>query len=587
VVLTFEPGPEFKKGGGRPSTTAALLARLPESKLPLLFVVLAGLALVIPGLVIPAFTRVFIDDYLVHHYTTWIKPLLLGMGITAVARFWLTRLQQRYLVRLETMLSITMSEQFFRHVLRLPIAYFSQRYAGDISSRVSLNDRVAALLSGQLATTVLNLITVVFYAALMFYYDPLLTVIGIAIALVNVAALRYFARMRKDESRRLSVEQAKLVGTSVRGLQSIETLKAMGGESDFFAKWAGYQAKVVNAQQGLGFKTKLLGSFPPLLTALNSAAILGIGSVRVMNGQMTIGLLVAFQSLMASFTEPVNQLVSLGSTLQEMEADLTKLDDVLANPADSPAAVASDPAIPRKLDGLVELRNVTFGYSRLEPPLIENFNLTIPPGQRVALVGASGSGKSTVSRIVCGLFQPWEGEVLFDRERHDAIPRETLTNSLALVDQDIFLFEGSIRDNLTLWDSTVAETSIIEAGKDACIHDDLTVRSGGYDARVEEGGRNFSGGQRQRLEIARALVGDPTVLVLDEATSALDPRTEKAVDQNVRRRGCTVLVIAHRLSTIRDCDEIIVLDRGKVVQRGTHEQMRSVDGPYSRLIAME
>ncbi len=523
--------------------------------------ILAGLALVIPGLVIPVFTKIFIDDFLVHRYESWIKPLLIGMTLTAVLRFLLTYIQQHYLVRLETKLSVTMSGRFLWHVLRLPVGYFAQRFAGEISNRVALNDRVASLLSGQLATTALNLITVTFYAALMFYYDVSLTLIGMAVALLNVVALRYFARMRKDESQRLSIERGKLIGNSIRGLQSIETLKATGSESDFFAKWAGYQAKVINAQQELGLKTKLLASVPPLLTALNTAAILGIGSLRVMQGSMTVGLLVAFQSLMASFTEPVNQLVSLGSTLQEVEADLKKLDDVLINPPDPQTESAGTGNA--KLAGTVELRNVTFGYSRLEPPLIENLNLKINPGKRVALVGGSGSGKSTVSRLVSGLFEPWQGEILFDGQPRQAIPRPTLNNSVALVDQEIFLFEGTIRDNFTLWDSTVPEGSVTQAAMDACIHDDIVGRIGAYDARVEEGGRNFSGGQRQRLEIARALVGEPSILVLDEASSALDPKTEMIVDQNIRRRGCTCLVVAHRLSTIRDCDEIIVLERGQ------------------------
>ena len=587
VVLTFERGPEFKKGGQRPGMWPALRKRLAGSELALMFAVLTGLFLVIPGLVIPVFTRLFVDDILLGGMTDWLRPLLLGMAITAVARALLTWLQQHALLRLQTKLAIATSSRFFWHVLRLPMEFYYQRFPGEIGSRVQINDTVAALLSGQMATTVISMVTVVFYALVMLAYDVVLTAVGISFAIINVLALQYVSRRRIDETQRLMRARGQVVGVSMGGLQMMEDIKATGSESDFFTDWSGRYAKSVNAEQALGTYSTYLMAVPPLLNGLNTAAILAVGGLRVMDGYLTVGMLVAFQSLMSSFTAPVNQLVNLGSTLQNMNGDMTRLDDVLRYKTDP--HVSDDEDSPGagnvvQLVGHVELRNITFGYSRLDPPLIKDFNLTIKPGERVAVVGGSGSGKSTISKLVAGLYEPWEGEILFDGKTRGETPRGVLNNSVGFVDQDIFMFGGTIRDNFTLWDSTVPEASVVAAGRDACIHDDIVVRRDGYDGLTEEAGSNFSGGQRQRMEIARALVTNPTVLVLDEATSALDSNTEKLIDDALRRRGCTCLIVAHRLSTIRDADEIIVMERGEVVQRGTHESLKSIEGHYARLI---
>lgn len=586
VVLTFEPGPEFTKGGQRPGLWSSLGPRLAGAEAALAFAVLTGLFLVIPGLVIPVFTRVFVDDILIAGMDDWLLPLVAGMTLAAVARGALTALQQRSLLLLQTRLALGTSSRFFWHVLRLPMQFYYQRFAGDISSRVQINDRVARLLSGDLASTAISLVTIVFYAAVMLAYDVVLTLVGVGFVVINVLALRYVSRQRVDENKKLMGARAQVTGVAMGALQMMEDLKATGAESDFFADWSGRYAKSVNAEQKLGAYSAYLMVVPPLLATLNTAAILAVGGLRVMDGHMSVGMLVAFQSLMASFTGPVQQLVNLGSTLQEVQGDMSRLDDVLRYPVDPGVHDEEGEAgSVVRLVGQVELRNVTFGYSRLEPPLIKDFNLTVRPGERVALVGGSGSGKSTVSKLIAGLFEPWEGEVLFDgRPRRDT-PRAVLNNSLGFVDQDIFLFGGTIRENLTVWDGTVSEASVVLAGRDACIHDDIVVRRDGYDAVVAEAGANFSGGQRQRLEIARALATHPTILVLDEATSALDPNTEKAIDDHLRRRGCTCIIVAHRLSTIRDADEILVLERGTVVQRGTHDELKHLDGPYARLIA--
>lgn len=589
VVLCLEPGPDFKKGGDKPSFWTCLRPRLKGYEWPVAFVVLTGLFLVIPGLVVPAFTRVFIDEVLVGQKADWVKPLLLGLGITTAVSMLLTWLQQYYLLRFETKLALTTSLKFFRHVLHLPVEFFSQRFGGEIGSRVAINDKVAKVLSEQVATLLMQMVSCVFFAILMFQYDWVLALIAICCAMVNVVALRMVSRKRVDTSRRLLQEKGKLMGTSMGGLQMIETLKATGGEAEFFARWAGYQAKALKAKQQLGLYGQMTGVLPPLLTAATTVGVLVVGGLRVIDGHLTMGMLVAFQTIVASFNRPINDFVTFGGQLQELQGDMNRLDDVMRYPEDEMYARAEKPRPPElrevvKLSGKLEIKNLSFGYSPLERPLIENFNLTIEPGQRVALVGGSGSGKSTVAKLVAGLYKPWTGEILFDGIPRDQVPPDLLNNSIGMVDQEIFLFQGTVRDNLTMWDNTIPDANIIEAMKDAAIADIIAARPGAENSIVNEGGSNFSGGQRQRLEIARALVGHPMFLILDEATSALDPATEREIDINLRRRGCSSLTVAHRLSTIRDSDEIIVMNRGNIVQRGTHEAMKNVEGFYKHLI---
>jgi len=592
VVIELRPGPDFKPGGVKRGMLPALIPRLRHSETALAYVLLTGLFLVLPGLVVPTFSKIFIDEYLVGGKEYWIRPLLLGMGITMVIVALLTWLQQYFLLRFETKLALSSSAKFFNHVLRLPVEFFAQRYAGEIGSRVEINDRVANILAGKMTKSVLDVFLAVFYAILMLLYDMPLTFCTVGIVLLNIVAMKAVARGRKDASRRKVQEAGKQIGTAMGGLQMIETLKATGGEADFFSRWSGYQAKTLRATQQLGMYDQAMGVVSGLVGTLSTVAILGLGGLRVMDGRLTMGELVAFQALLQSFSGPIGNLSQLGSTLQQMEGDMNRLDDVQRYGIDPQTVEDRKAAEPEplkgavKLTGLLEIRDVTFGYSPLEPALIQDFNLVLRPGARVALIGASGSGKSTVAKVVSGVYEPWSGEILFDGFPRKEIPRHLLCSSVAMVDQDIFLFEGTVRENLSMWDPTMPDANIINALRDACIDDVVLSRPGGYDSSVAEGGANFSGGQRQRLEIARALVNSPTLLVLDEATSALDPVTEMRIDENLRRRGCACLIIAHRLSSIRDCDEIVVMDRGRIVQRGTHESMKDAEGLYAHLIKM-
>ncbi|PYJ72438.1 MAG: NHLP family bacteriocin export ABC transporter peptidase/permease/ATPase subunit, partial [Verrucomicrobia bacterium] len=588
VALAMEPTSAFQRSGSKPQGLRLLLRELRSSKLAVALLVAVSLALVVPAIVAAGFSKIFIDDILIKHTNGWLIPLLIGMALTALIRAILTFLRQSLLLRLQTKLSVVMVSRFLWHVMALPVEFFTQRHAGDIATRVDANEQIGRLLSSGIAANALNLTSILFFAAAMAIYDLQLAVLGVGMSLANVLVLKLIGERRQDLSRSLALEQGKLVGATVSAVRSIETLKASGLEDEAFGQWAGIQAKALNAEQELGGSSIFLEMLPTLFTGLTVAAILGVGGLRVIEGSLTLGGLVAFQSLMASFSEPMTELVNYAGSLQTIKGGLERLEDVYNYPLGNRNNCSVGPErFPPKLTGRIELSDIKFGYSILEAPLLDGIAISIQPGSRVALVGASGSGKSTLGKLICGLYEPWAGDVRIDGWRLSEIPPQVFANSVTYVDQDIFLFEGTARENLTLWDPTVTEANLSQALKDAAIHEDIATRVGNYDCYINEGGANFSGGQRQRIEIARALVSNPSVVVLDEATGALDPITEKTIDDNLRRRGCTCVIIAHRLSTIRDCDEIIVLQQGKIVERGTHEQLMGLQGAYAKLVAQE
>jgi NHLM bacteriocin system ABC transporter peptidase/ATP-binding protein len=587
VVLTMERTEQFARLGSEPRGARLLLRELRGSKTAVGLLVVVSFALVVPSIVAAGFSKIFVDDILVRHASSWLVPLLIGMAVTATFRAILTIVRQSLLLRLQTKLAVVMISRFLWHVMALPVEFFTQRHAGDVASRVSANEQIARLLSGGIAANALNLTSIVFFAIAMAIYDLPLAAIGVGMSLMNVLALRLMGDRRQDVSRSLAIERGKLIGATVSAVRTIETLKASGLEDEAFSRWAGIQAKALNAERELGVSSAMLDLLPTLFSGLTVAAILGFGGLRVIEGSLTLGSLVAFQSLMSSFSEPVTELVNYVGNFQTIKGALERLEDVYNYPLDKSGKEVAENRFPPKLAGRVELHNIQFGYSALEAPLLVDLSISVPAGARIALVGASGSGKSTLAKLICGLYRPWSGEIRIDGWTLMEIPPQVFANSVAYVDQDVFLFEGTARDNLTLWDATATEADLSQALRDAAIHDDIAARAGNYDCYVNEGGTNFSGGQRQRIEIARALVSNPSLIVLDEATGALDPITEKSIDDSVRRRGCTCIIIAHRLSTIRDCDEIILLQQGKIAERGTHEQLMALQGAYAKLVAQE
>ena len=588
ICLAFEPGPGFQTGGSPPNLLRGLRERLGRAIEPLTFAALATLALTVPGLALPAMLAAFIDEVLIGENGSWVGPLLVGLGAVCVIRGVLTWTQRYLLARMETKLAVAATTRFVWHLLTLPMPFFDQRYAGDIASRVASNDRLAALVSGELAVNLVNLLTVSIYAAAMLAYDVQLSVVAIGLAVGNLAILRLSAGPRERSSHRMMRERGRLAGASANGIQTIETLKGGGAEGDFFARWSGIQANALNAQQRLGVVEITAQTATTILSQLSAVAVLGFGALRVADGALTVGGVVAFQSLLLSFASPLAGLARFGAELQSVKADMARLDDVLNHEADPRAAEGIAEAAPETDApppcGAVEAEGITFGYSVSDPPVIVDFSLSIAPGQRVAIVGASGSGKSTVAKILCGLLEPWAGTVRIDGQPIREIPPARFAEIVAHVDQEVTLFEGTARENVTLWDPTADDRAVVAALRDAVIHQLFASKPLKHGSPVDEDGRNLSGGQRQRLEIARALVRDPAVLILDEATSALDPLTEARIDDRLRQRGCTCLIVAHRLSTIRDADEILVLERGRIVQRGVHDRLMEEDGPYRTLV---
>jgi len=591
VALAMQPGDEFEKGGKRPSLIGAVAERLAGSALPIAFCIFIGFLMVLPGILFPVLMQVFLDEIILEGRADWARPVMMAMGSAIILGLGLKYLQMHSLRRLRLNLTIKLSSQFFWHLLQLPNDFYVQRFAGEVANRSRLNEELATDISGRLAQTAIDVVMACLYLTVMLYYDVLLTAVGLVVALLNFLILRWISSSRIEASMRVLQEFGKAHGTAMAGLKGMETIKASGLESGFYEKWSGYYSKAINAQQNLQVSNVLLSTMPSLLSALATVLVIIVGGFRVIDGFMTIGMLVAFQSLMNSFLAPVENLLDLGSVTQEMRGDLDRIDDVLKYPFDRNTRESSpsdeDSGDDVFLVGDIRLENVTFGYNPLEPPLLEDMNLHIRPGDRVALVGGSGSGKSTLAKLISGELVPWSGEIYFDDVPLSRLPRNQFVNSFSFISQEILLFSGTVRDNLTLWDSTVSEADLLQACEDAAILDTITALPGGFDAELIEGGNNLSGGQRQRLEIARTLVPNPTILILDEATSALDTETERVVLDRMRMRGCSSIFVSHRLSTIRDCTEIIVLEHGKVVERGNHDDLWNAGGAYAKLLKLD
>lgn len=588
ICLMFEPGEEFVPGGKPQSVFGFAKKRLKGAGAAIAFVTMTTIISSLIGIISPAFSRIFLDRLLTGQNPDWVVPFVIALAGMSVIQLIVAWIQSVYSLKINGKLSMVGNSTFMWQVLRMPMEFFSQRMAGDIQGRQSSNASIASSLVETFAPLLLNAGMMIFYLVVMIRYSLMLTLIGLASVLINFGLSTIISKKRINITRVQMRDAGKLAGATVAGIEMIETIKASGAEDGYFEKWAGYQASVNTQQVKFQKLNEVLGLLPSLVSSLCSTAVLMLGVYLAMQGEFTVGMIMAFQGFLSSFTAPAESIISAGQTIQEMRTEMERVEDVMKYPVDvQNDAPVDENAEYDKLSGCIEMKNVTFGYSRLAEPLITDFNLSLKTGSRVAFVGASGCGKSTLSKLISGLYKPWSGEILFDGKRIDEIDRSVFTGSLAVVDQDIILFEDTIANNIKMWDTSIEDFEMIMAARDAQLHEDIMQREGGYQYKLTEGGKDFSGGQRQRMEIARVLAQDPTIIILDEATSALDAKTEYDVVNSIKNRGITCIVVAHRLSTIRDCDEIVVLDGGRVVERGTHEELMRLGGAYTQLVSNE
>ncbi len=585
VALTFAPTEAFEPSGHRTRILSYVRKYLRGAGeafwLTFVFALLAAFV----ALVIPLFTRTFIDEILSGKNRDWSSTFFLIMGTVALFQFILVLLQARYAKRTAGSLALKGNVKYLNHVLRLPISFFAMRSVGELQQRQHLNETITHSLVEVLAPQIINIALLGLYLALMLSYSVVLTLVGIVAAIVNLAIVQYYSTRRINLIHSMEQSTGKYFSATVSCIDNMESIKAAGAETGFFEYWSGLWAKKFNMEGNATDQQLKMGLLPILVNGLVNTTILILGALLILKGELSVGMLLAFQGFMSSFLSPVNDIVNASKAIVVMRSQMERIEDVMKYPEDHRDNEGD--MYEGKLGGLVELKNVTFGYSTLLPPLIENFNLRIEPGRSVAIVGSSGCGKSTLAKLISGLYKPWSGEILFDGRPIESISSEELTNSVAVIDQNVVLFDDTVAQNIRMWDESIEDFTLMMACNDAQIRDDIVSRPDGFGTKLVRGGQNFSGGQRQRIEIATALAKEPAVLIMDEATSALDPKTEDEVMAAIRMMGPTQMIIAHRLSTIRDCDEILVMDQGKILQRGTHEQLIEQDGLYRDLMRSE
>ena len=585
ICLTFKPTEHFKKEGEQTSILSYIRKNLSGAGEAFWLTFTFALMTAFITLLTPLFTRIFLDEILSGKNADWAMWFFMAMGALAAYQFFVVLLQTRYSKRIAGHLALKGNREYLYHLLRLPMSFFSMRHVGDLQQRMHLNEQITHSLVDVLAPQVINIGLLLLYLVLMFSYSTWLTLIGIVAAAVNLGFVKYFSKVRINLIRSMEHSEGKYFSATISCIDNMESIKAAGAEMGFFKYWSGLWTHKFNMNANADKQQTQMALLPVLANGLVNMAVLVLGAYLILQGNLTVGMLMAFQGFMGSFLQPVNAIVNASQTIVEMRSQMERVEDVMKYPEDHRDNEGE--VVQGKLGGLLELKHVTFGYSPLQPPLIEDFNLRIEPGHSVAFVGSSGCGKSTLAKLISGLYKPWSGEILFDDRPIESISNEELTNSVAVIDQNVVLFDDTVAQNIRMWDPSIEDFTMMIACNDAQIRADIVSRPEGFGTKIVKGGQNFSGGQRQRIEMATALAKEPAILIMDEATSALDPKTEDEVMRRIRRMGPTQIIVAHRLSTIRDCDEIIVMDQGKILQRGRHEELIEQEGMYRDLMKSE
>ena len=582
IVLTFAPGENFKRDKKPHSVSELVRERLFLDRPASLYLILAGLLLIFPGLMIPILTQTFVDTVVLQGDGGAAFVILAAILIVYLYRILFTALRSAVLSKLQKKLSEVTSYRLMHRMLRLKGSFYMQRPAGELSNRTDSNSAVNSFLAGNFSRAVINLAESLFYLGLMLSYSRVLTAIGMAGVAVNVVFSLLIAEPLAGMNLRYMIDQGKLSAALCAGLSVASTMKAHGAEDETALRMIGSYARMTDSDQRLGRARQILGAFPGAISELVRICVIIAGGYFIINGECTTGTLTAFCMMLGTFSASVNDLLALLQSIQGMKANLQRIEDVRRSEEDARFALPEDPEEDRRLSGDVRVENVEFGYDLSDPPIVSGISFHAGPGSRVAIVGTSGCGKSTLGKLVAGLLEPWSGQITLDRPLSE-LPHGVLTKNLCMVNQNSVILSGTVRDNVTMWNRDYEEHEIFRALQDADALGLIARLPGGLDCRLEEGGANISGGERQKLEIARALLKKPAVLLLDEATSALDAVSEQKVMENIRSRGCTTILIAHRLSTVRDCDLILVLDHGRLAEAGTHEALLASGGIYKTL----
>jgi ATP-binding cassette subfamily B protein len=600
IVLEFEPGPSFAPGGSQRSPLLSLPGTLRPYSGSLLLLLLVATAQAVITLLVAGLTSTFIDSFLQNEQLAFGIPILWLLLLAVLAWLALLCVQFAMLRRMQLLLSKRLTADLFRKLFQLNFDFFQARFQGEIASRLLLGMATTQVVVAQLLRFAVSLWVGLLVLMVALVISGWLALLVMLVMGGNLLLNWWLTDQRYDANRKLSIEQGKAQGKGLAGINNMETLKASGLEFDFLSQWQGSFGNVVIESQQLGrqmaFSSIAAGGSSFLLNGL----IITVGGLLIIAGKMSLGSLVAFQFLQGQLIAPINALPQLNTTLQRLIGDLGRLDDLknsdedplvrsFAMPTDMNTDISSDDSVgdSTRLQGSIELRDLSYGFDAISPPFISNLDLTIAAGSQLAIVGGSGSGKTTLIRLLAGLSQPSAGELLFDgkpwQQHGDAVMRR----SLAYVPQQVFMFNASIQHNITLWRPGYSLHDLEEAARDASVLETITSQPEAFQRKLRDNGSDLSGGERQRLELCRALLRKPSILLLDEATSALDNATQSRVLDALVRRGLTVISVAHRLDAALRSDQVLVMRAGKVIERGSPQQLLSQQGLFSELVQAE